>query len=119
MPENHEIFLRHIEEIFGTAGLIKKHDCPRGGGPVSVFIYRNIPESGMVTGVTYGLSRYPHPDWKLSRPEMIISVESGDDMWIVPLSLHPASSNVRTLAGFLWKPNLANCRAWRTKCLSR
>ena len=27
MPENHEIFLRHIEEIFGTAGLIKKHDC--------------------------------------------------------------------------------------------
>jgi hypothetical protein len=81
MPENHELFLRHIEEIFGTAESIKKHDSPRGGAPVSVFIYRNIPEAGMVTGVTYGLSGYPHPDWKLSRPEMIISVESEDDMW--------------------------------------
>ena len=81
MPKNHEIFLRHIEEIFGTADLIKKHDSPRGGIPVSVFICRDIPEKGMVTGITYGLSQYPHPDWKMSRPEMIISVESEDVMW--------------------------------------
>lgn len=81
MPQNHEIFLNHIESIFGEAEVIKKHDCPRGGVPVSVFIYRDIPDQGMVTGVTYGLSCYPHPDWKLARPEMILSIESEDVMW--------------------------------------
>ena len=81
MPKNHELFLSHIENVFGRADLIKKQDCPRGGLPVSVFIYRDIPEKGMVTGVTYGLSCYPHPDWKLARPEMIISIETADVMW--------------------------------------
>lgn len=81
MPANHEIFLAHIERIFGPADEIKKHDCPQGGKPVSVFIYRDIPDKGMITGVTYGLSEYAHPDWKLSRPEMIISIETNDLMW--------------------------------------
>jgi len=81
MPKNHEIFLAHTEKVFGRAELIKMHDCPRGGIPVSVFIYRNIPEAGMITGVTFGLSCYPHPDWKLSRPEMIISIKTEDIMW--------------------------------------
>jgi len=81
MPKNHEIFLSHIESVFGPADVIKKHDCPKGGVPVSVFIYRDIPDKGMVTGVTYGLSCYPHPDWKLARPEMIISIKSKDLMW--------------------------------------
>jgi hypothetical protein len=81
MPQNHEIFLNHIENIFGEAQVIKKHECPRGGVPVSVFIYRDIPEKGMLTGVTYGLSCYPYPDWKLGRPEMILSIESTDIMW--------------------------------------
>ena len=35
----------------------------------------------MITGVTYGLSRFAHPDWKLSRPEMIISMETEDQIW--------------------------------------
>jgi hypothetical protein len=81
MPRNHEIFLSHIENIFGPAELIRKHDCPRGGVPVSVFIYRNIPDTGMITGITYGLSCFPYPGWKLARPEMIISIESEDAMW--------------------------------------
>jgi hypothetical protein len=81
MPQDHEIFLRHIEGIFGTTEIVKYHDCPRGGKPVYVFVYRNIPDKGMLTGVTYGLSRYPHPDWRMSRPEMLISIESEDDMW--------------------------------------
>jgi hypothetical protein len=81
MPANHEIFLAHIENLFGPAELIKKHDSPLDGLPVSVFIYRDIPEPGMITGVTYGLSRFAHPEWKFSRPEMIISIETQDVMW--------------------------------------
>jgi hypothetical protein len=81
MPQNHEVFLEHIENVFGPAAVIRKHDCPHGGLPVSVFVYRDIPEEGMITGVTYGLSCCPYPDWKLSRPEIIISMESDDEMW--------------------------------------
>ncbi len=36
MLKNHEIFLSDIENIFGEAEVIKKHDCPRGGIPVSM-----------------------------------------------------------------------------------
>ncbi len=81
MPRDSEIFLNYIEGIFGPAELIKKHECPHGGPPVFVFVYRDTPEKGMITGVTYGLSTYPHPEWVNSRPEMIISVESDDEMW--------------------------------------
>ena len=80
MPENHEIFLNRIELLFGGAKTIKKHECPRGGPVVSVFVYPGIPEPGMITGVTYGLSCFSHPEWTRSRPEMIISMETEDEM---------------------------------------
>jgi hypothetical protein len=81
MPKNHEIFVAHLERVFGREEVIRKH-APQGGGlPVCVFTYRDFPEKGMMTGVTYGLSFDPHPDWKLSRPEMILSVESEETMW--------------------------------------
>jgi hypothetical protein len=53
---------------------------PDGGPPVCVFVFRNKPE-GMITGITYGLSLYPHPAWKFARPEMIVSVKSDDLGW--------------------------------------
>jgi hypothetical protein len=81
MLKNHEIFSGRLEEIFGEANVIRKHNCPRGGVPVSVFTYRDIPEAGMITGVTYGLSCYPYGAWKNSRPEMILTMETEDEMW--------------------------------------
>src|SRR3989442_259973 len=81
MPQNREIFLRHVEGFFGRPDLIKTHESPRGGAPVSVLVYKDLPGTGFITGITYGLSLYPHPDWTLSRPEMIIAVQSTDVMW--------------------------------------
>ena len=81
MAKNHEIFLKHLDEVLGPAEVIRKHDCPRGGVPVWVFTYRDIPDAGMITGVTYGLSAYPHREWTVCRPEMIISIETEDQMW--------------------------------------
>lgn len=81
MPANHEIFLNHLESIFGEADTIHRADAPDGRAPVSVFIYRNIPDHGMITGITYGLSLYPYPDWKFGRPELIVSVNSLDIGW--------------------------------------
>jgi hypothetical protein len=81
MPASHEIFLSHLETIFGEASAIHQAQPADGRTPVSVFVYKNIPETGMITGVTYGLSLYPYPDWKAARPEMIVSVNSLDIGW--------------------------------------
>jgi hypothetical protein len=76
-----DIFLRFLEETFGEEDAILKQDCPNGGPPVSVFVYRDIPEPGMITGITYGLSWLDYPEWKASRPELIVSVESQSQAW--------------------------------------
>lgn len=81
MPSNAELFIDHLQSIFGEEDAIHKADASDGGPPVSVFVYQDIPEKGMITGVTYGLSHCPLPDWTNSRPEMIVSVESLDLDW--------------------------------------
>ena len=48
---------------------------------VSSLVYRDLPEKGMITAVTYGLSLAPHPHWKEGRPELMISVKSDDISW--------------------------------------
>lgn len=81
MPKEHEIYIDYLTNTFGQEDDIFKHDAPDGGPPVSVFVYRDAPSPGMITGVTYGLSWCDHPDWKLARPELIVSVHSSDTAW--------------------------------------
>jgi hypothetical protein len=49
--------------------------------PVAIFVYKDWPEPGLITGLTFGLSAATHPDWKLGKPELMISVESTDEAW--------------------------------------
>jgi hypothetical protein len=51
MPSNAELFLAHLQSIFGDEDSIQKADAPDGGSPVCVFVYKNVPERGMITGV--------------------------------------------------------------------
>jgi hypothetical protein len=44
-------------------------------------IYKDLPERGDLTALTYGLSLADHPDWRLGKPELCISVRSSDDAW--------------------------------------
>jgi hypothetical protein len=81
MNQNHEIFTGHLRTIFGTESSIHKADAEDGRAPISIFIYRNIPEAGMITGITYGLSIYPYAEWKLARPEIIVAVKSLNIGW--------------------------------------
>jgi hypothetical protein len=81
MPSNAELFVAHLQSVFGDEDTICKADAPDGGPPISVFVYKNIPEEGMITGVTYGLSLCAFPAWRLSRPEMIVAVQSLDLGW--------------------------------------
>ena len=81
MASNAELFVEHLQSVFGQEDTIQKVDAPDGSPPVAVFVYKNIPDVGMITGVTYGLSLCPLPKWKLSRPEMIVTVQSLDLGW--------------------------------------
>lgn len=81
MSSNAEIFIEHLTSAFGAEDAIHKACASDGGPPVSVFVYKNIPDEGMITGVTYGLSVCPLPAWKFSRPEMILTVQSLELDW--------------------------------------
>jgi hypothetical protein len=77
-----ERFLAHLYDIFGvepTFHPMEKMDPDLP--PVTALVYRDIPEPGYVTGITYGLSLVNHPDWKLSRPELCISMRTTMDSW--------------------------------------
>src|SRR5262249_45117032 len=73
--------IEHLQSVFGKEDAIHQADAADGGPPVAVFVYKNIPKSGMITGVTYGLSACELPEWKLARPEMIVAVQSLDAAW--------------------------------------
>lgn len=52
-----------------------------GGPNVTSIVYRDLPEAGLLTSLTYGLSVADHPEWTLGRPELCISVRSDDRRW--------------------------------------
>lgn len=77
-----ELFLKHLDGIFQQEPIFYSGGKSKNAQPkVSVMIYNNVPKEGFVTGITYGLSLFEHPDWKLGRPELCISVKSTDDNW--------------------------------------
>ena len=77
-----DLYLEHLDRVFGKEPEFFKGESLQNGIPaVSTIIYRDHPEKGMVTGVTYGLSLVRHPNWKLGRPELMITVGSEDTSW--------------------------------------
>jgi hypothetical protein len=81
MPSDAETYVKHLQNIFGEEDAIHKANAKDGGPPIAIFVYQDIPEPGMITGVTYVLSLCPLPAWKLARPEMILSVASNLIDW--------------------------------------
>jgi hypothetical protein len=85
MKTDSQLFLEHLQHVFGEESKILTVKSTKPGlPPVACFVYRDLPEEGHITGVTYGLSVAGHPDWKFGRPELVISVKSQDMSW--PLS---------------------------------
>lgn len=77
-----EKYLDHLDRIFHVEPEFFKWESRTEGMPaVTSIIYKDVPEKGMITGVTYGLSLGNHPDWKSGRPELIITVDSEDVSW--------------------------------------
>jgi len=77
-----ERYLEHWDSIFQKEPEFFKNDSLIDGVPgVTSIVYRDIPEEGYTTALTYGLSLVKHPDWKFGRPELCISVESSNIAW--------------------------------------
>lgn len=77
-----EIFLNHLDNIFHKEPLFFRAESKIRDVPgVTTFVYKDYPEKGFVTGVTYGLSLVNHPSWKLGHPELCICAESDRIEW--------------------------------------
>jgi len=57
-----------------------------GQPPITSIVYRHLPEPGFLTAMTYGLSLSEHPDWRLGKPELTISVRSADVAWALVIA---------------------------------
>lgn len=77
-----EKYLEHLDKIFQVEPEFYSNDSihPELKGVTSI-VYRDIPEQGMITALTYGLSLIDHPDWINGRSELLISVDSDDIAW--------------------------------------
>lgn len=83
-----ERFLAHLDRLSG--GIEPKFHLIKsthpGQPPITAIVYRDIPGPGFLTGITYGLSLSEHPDWRLGKPELIISVRSEDIAWVTVIA---------------------------------
>ena len=75
-------YLEYWDAIFQCEPIFFMDDSEINGlSGVTSIIYRDIPEKGMITAVTYGLSLVKHSDWKLGHPELMITIKSEKIAW--------------------------------------
>jgi hypothetical protein len=80
-----ERYLAHLDSLSGG---LEPQFWPVGEGPgrVTAIGYRDVPEPGMLLGLTYGLSRGRWPEWTHGRPELSICVRSADPTWALAIA---------------------------------
>jgi hypothetical protein len=88
-----ETYVKHIEDICGTAGRYFRITDEYESSSICVVSYPNVPEEGCTTAFSFGLSSVPHEEWRNSRPELVISVNSLDTAW--PLAMGELIRNGR------------------------
>lgn len=89
-----ERYLGHLDAIFqAEPAFYKEESLTEGLAGVTIIVYKDIPEPGYITGVTYGLSLVKHADWKFGRPELCITTESSSPDW--PAAMGYLANNLR------------------------
>jgi len=86
MREVVEKYLAHLDKIFKAEPGFLKHSKEGEFPPFHSFTYKDIPQAGMVTGFTCGVSLVEQPDGGNVRPELMICVDTEDDIWVLALS---------------------------------
>lgn len=82
MRKDAAVFYEHLVDLFGKEDDIRRIESTKPELPaVHCFFYKDIPEPGTLTMVTYGISEATHPDWKHGRPELVVSLDTEDMAW--------------------------------------
>ena len=82
MRKDAAVFYEYLGGLFGKEDDIRSIESSKPELPaVHCFFYKDLPEPGTMTMVTYGISEANHPDWKLGRPELVVSLDSEDMAW--------------------------------------
>jgi len=78
-----ERYLAHLDRLTGDREpqFLPIESTKSGMKGVTAITYPDLPESGLLTAFTYGLSLADHQDWRLGKPELCISVRSDDLSW--------------------------------------
>lgn len=54
---------------------------------VAAFSFPDLPEPGLITGFTYGLSLAGHPEWRFGTKELAVTVASSSPHWPIAIAL--------------------------------
>ena len=76
-------YLVALDALVGGSGRYLK--IPNADAPFWLIAYDDVPEKGSVTAFTFGISFVRHPSWQSGVPEVVISVNSTDDDWLLSL----------------------------------
>jgi len=79
-----EAFLTHLSAVSGgrEPRLLMVDSTRPELEPVYVVTFDDVPEPGLTTGITYGVSLVDHQLWQGARPELCLTVQSTDDAWM-------------------------------------
>src|SRR6266849_6280104 len=93
LRKSSELYLAAVDNLAGGHG--KTYEITDAGeaNPVLVVVYDGVPEEKVTTGFSFGLSSAHHPEWRFSKPELMISVKSSDHAW--PLCMGEIVRNCR------------------------
>ena len=86
MSQNASKFLEHLDKIFDVEPSYFRHSKEGESPPFHSLTYKGIPQKGMVTGFTLGMSFVAKSKESNSRTELMISIDTTDDVWVLALA---------------------------------
>jgi len=86
MRKNGEKYLEHLDSVFEIEPRFFEFSIQGEFPPFYSLTYRDKPHHGMVTGITLGVSFVEPRNRGNARPELMVSVNSEDDLWALALA---------------------------------
>ena len=83
-----ERYLAHLDALSGGVEPMfwPVESTSPGHQQLTAIGYHDLPEPGLLLGLTYGLSLARQPEWTQGRPELSILVRSDDPAWVLSIA---------------------------------